>query len=137
MTTSNITRRLVAEQERISHTAKLFGLNFPMRLEPAIFNVAANLASDYSGGFWEFYELSNGGFYMAPVSDKKFSVSCENGFEGKLSADAFGLVVSLFAFSHLSFGESSFAEACAEHFHLLREFVLDHPEADSIMRAID
>lgn len=137
MDTSNITRHLVAEQERINHTAKLFGLNFPMRLEPAIFNIAANLASEYNGGFWEFYKLSNGGFYMAPVSDKKFSVSCENGFEGELSADALGIVCCLYAYSHLSFGEGAFAETCAEQYHLLREFALDHPEVGCIMQAID
>lgn len=137
MSTSNITRQLVAEQERISYTATLFGLNFPMRLEPAIFNVASNLASDYNGGFWDFWKLSNGGFYMAPASDKQFSVSCENGFEGRISAEAFGIVCCLYAFSHLSFGEDAFAETCAEQYHLLREYALDHAEAGSIMRAID
>jgi hypothetical protein len=29
------------------------------------------------------------------------------------------------------------AELCARHFHLLREYALDHPEAGSIMAAID
>ena len=137
MNTPNITRQLVAEEDRISHTAKLFGLNFPMSLEPAIFNVASNLSCDYGGGFWEFYELSNGGFYMAPASDKQFRVSCENGFEGRMSADAFGIVCCLYAYSHLSFREDAFAQTCAEHFHLLREFALDHAETGGITRAID
>ena len=137
MTTSTITRELVAEQERISHTAKLFGLNFPMRLEPAIFNIAGNLASEYDGGFWEFWKLSNGGFYMAPASDEQFSVSAENGFEGRMSADALGITVCLYAYSHLSFGDGAFAETCAEHFHLLRQLALSHDEAGQILQAID
>lgn len=137
MNTSNITRQLVAEQERINHTAKLFGLNFPMRLEPTIFNIAGNLSSDYYGGLWHFWRLSNNGFYMSPASDKQFRVSCENGFEGSMSADAFGVVCCLYALSHLSFGEGAFAETCAEHFHLLREFALDHAEMGSILRATD
>lgn len=137
MTTSLITSELVAEQERINFTAKLFGVNFPMRLEPAIFNIAGNLAESYDGGYWKFYKLSNGGFYMAPATDKQFSVSCENGMEGHMSGDALGVTVCLYALSYLSFGEDAFAETCAEHFHLLREFALDHAEAGSIMRAID
>lgn len=138
MTISNITRHLVAEQERISHTAKLFGLHFPMRLEPAIFNVAGNLANDYEGGLWDFYYLSpSNGFYMAPHGEGQFYVQCENGYEGELSADAFGVVCCLYAYSHLSFGDGEFAQTCAEHYHLLRAFALDHAEAGSLLRAID
>ena len=137
MSKSNITRQLIAEQERINHTAKLFGLNSPMRLEPAIFSIAGNLSSDYGGGYWDFWKLSNGGFYMAPASDKQFSVSCENGYEGHVSADALGIIACLYALSHLSFDDGAFAETCTEHFHLLREFALDHVAAEDIFRAID
>jgi hypothetical protein len=69
MTTSNITRKQVPEHKRLSHTAKLFGLNFPLQLEPLVYAITDNIANDYHGGYWEFYELSNGGFYMAPHSD--------------------------------------------------------------------
>lgn len=137
MNTSNITRQLVAEQERINFTAKLFGLNFPMRLEPTIFNIAGNLAAEYDGGYWEFYKLSNGGFCMAPAQEAQFSVSAQNGYEGSMSADALGITTCLYAFSHLSFGDGAFAETCAEQYHMLREFALDHAEAGSIMQAID
>ena len=137
MSKSNITRQRIAINQRVSHTARLFGLNFPMRLEPTIFNIAGNLASEYDGGFWELYKLSNGGFYMAPASDEQYSVSAENGYEGSMSGQALGLVACLYAYSHLSFGDGTFAETCAEQYHLLREFALDHAEAGSIMQAID
>lgn len=137
MSTSNITRQRIATNQRISHTARLFGHQFPMRLEPTIFNIAGNLASEYDGGFWEFYKLSNGGFYMAPASEEQFSVSADNGYEGSMSGDALGIVACLYTYSHLSFGDGALAEICGAKYHLLREFALDHAEAGSIMQAID
>ena len=137
MNTSNITSQRIAANQRVSFTARLFGLSFSLRLEPAIFNIAGNLASEYDGGFWEFYKLSNGGFYMAPASDKQFRVSAENGFEGELSADVFGIVCCLYAYSNLSFDDGAFAETCAEQYHWVREFALGNKDAGSIMQAID
>jgi len=82
------------------------------------------------------YELSNGGFYMAPnVGPVKFSVH-SNGFEGTLSADAAGITVCLFAFSHLSFRLPTL-EVLSRHFYALREFAMDHKEAQLIFSAID
>ena len=132
-----ITSQRIATNQRISHTARLFGLNFPMRLEPMVFATADRLSCDYQGAMWIFSSLSTGGFFMFPDSDKPFQVSCENGFEGELSAETFGIVCCLYAYSHLSFGDGAFAEICAGQYHLLREFALDHAEAGSIMQAID
>lgn len=137
MSTSQITRQRIAINQRVSHTARLFGHQFPMRLEPTIFNIAGNLAESYEGGYWNMYQLSNGGFYMAPASEEQFSVSSQNGYEGRMSGNALGITACLFAYSHLSFGEGAFAEICAGQYHLLREFALDHAEAGSIMQAID
>ena len=132
-----VTARLVPDDQRTSCTAKLFGINFPMRLEPTIFDMAGRLAAQYNGGYWLFYALSNGGFYMAPRSDTLFAVSCENGFEGQLSADALGIASCLYSYSHLSFGEDDFADTCATQYHLLREFMFGHSEVNGILRAID
>lgn len=74
---------------------------------------------------------------MFPDSGELFRVSCENGFEGELSAEAFGIVCCLYAYSHLSFGDGAFAETCAEHYHLLREWMLEHAETGVILQAID
>jgi len=138
MTTPTITRQLIAEDQRINHKAALFGFDFPLHLEPFIYFMADTLAKDYNGGYWNFYNFFQGGFYMAPSSDKPFHVSCENGFEGDLSADAFGIVVSLYAYSHLSFsGPGKFSETCAEQYHLLRDYMFEHPEVSSILKAID
>ncbi len=130
-----IKRIQVQLKDRTHITAQLFGSHFPMKLEPAIFTIAGHLSEDYHGGYWEFYTLSNKGFYMAPDSETPFKVSCENGFEGELSGDALGITACLYAYSHLSFGVSS--ETYADQYHLLREYVFGHPEVDAILSAID
>ena len=138
MTQSTITRKLVSNNQRIKHTADIFSIRFPLNIEPAIYSIAGNIAPEYNGAYWEFYTLSNGGFYMAPSSDRYYQVSCENGYEGMLSEDALGITACLYAYSHLSFSSNvSFAEICANHYHWLREFMLEHAEARNILSAID
>jgi hypothetical protein len=138
---SAITRSLIAEAVRMDATHTLFGLHFPLRLEPTVFNMAGMLSEQYQGGSWEFYALSNGGFYMAPCHaqkpDKGFAVTSENGFAGPMSGDALGMTACLYAYSHLSFAQNSFGELCAKHYHWLREYALDHSEAGAIFAAID
>ena len=138
MALTTITRQQVDDKQRIKHTSDLFGIRFPLNIEPAIFSIAASVVTEYNGAYWEFYSLSNGGFYMAPCSDKQYQVSCDNGFEGKLSADALGITACLYAYSHLSFASNpSFADICSNQFHLLHEYMLDHDEASAILAAID
>ena len=133
-----ITRIQVPDHQRMKCTADLFGINFPFRLEPFIYSITENIAQEYKGGYWQLNKLSNNGFYMSPHSDTKFHVCCENGFEGDLSADALGIIACLYAYSNLSFGDpDEFTEICAQQFHLLREYMFEHPEVESILRAID
>src|ERR1035437_3002070 len=75
----------VPEAERMAFVNKLFGSHFPLCLERTMFNMAGRLAAQYHGGYWAFYALSNGGFWMAPRGDAIFEVCCENDFEGTLS----------------------------------------------------
>ena len=137
MTTQTIINTIVSESERMNIVDGLFGMAYMLKLEPAVFSIAEALALEYTGGYWEFHDLSNGGFYMAPNFDTEFTLSCENGFEGKLSPDAFGITVCLYAFSELSFGGDRMAQTCAQQYHLLREFAAEHREARAIYRAID
>jgi hypothetical protein len=59
-------RELLNDDDRIDFPADLFGVHFPCRLEPTIYNTAGHLSADYTGGYWLMYRLENGGFYMAP-----------------------------------------------------------------------
>jgi hypothetical protein len=138
MTQSNISRHKVSNHLRIKHSSELFGIRFSFNIEPVIYSITGNIAPEYNGAYWEFYSLSNGGFYMAPSSDSFYQVSCDNGYEGKLSADALGITACLYTYSHLSFSNNTaFAEICANDYHWLREFMLEHKEASAILSAID
>lgn len=138
MTIEQVVAYPVPEDERLEHIAHTFGARFPLQIEPLIYVLTAELAPTYNGGYWEFYALSNGGFYMAPSSDDDFAVICENGFVGTLSPEALGITASLYAYSHLSFsGNEELAQMCAEQYHLLRELIMDHPEAGAILKAAD
>ena len=135
---ATITRQQVLEHQRINHTADLFGIHFPLHLEPYVYAVTKAIAREYNGGYWEFYALSNGGFYMAPNSGSPFHVACENGFEGDLSADALGIAACLYAYSQLSFTTNNeFAEICTRQYHMLRDYMLEHSEVQVILGTID
>lgn len=137
MIAKSITNTVVPESERLAFVDRLFGIQYVLKLEPTVFTMAERIAPEYSGAYWTFHALSNGAFYMSPRFDTMYSVSCENGYEGKLSPDALGITACMYAFSQLSFGDGRLAEACAEHYHLLREYLFEHPEAKAILRAID
>ena len=134
---NTIVCRTVAEDRRLSTTARLFGVEFPRKLEPAVYGFAHLLCSRYAGGYWEFFTLDNGGFYMAPGTAAAFATSSPNGWDGELSADAFGICCCLYAYSNLSFDEGEFPETCAEQYHLLRDFAMDHAEAAAIWQCTD
>lgn len=127
----------VPESQRMNTVDNLFGVRYVTLFEPTVFNMAGMLAANYDGAYWQFYTLSNGGFWMAPRASTIFAVSCQNGFDGELSGNALGLAAVLYAYSHLSFGADAFADLCATQYHHVREYTFEHPEAKAILRAID
>ena len=133
-----INREIVPEDRRMAVTERLFGIHFPLRMEPVIYGITERMAAaDYNGGYWDFYTLSNDGFYMAPSGDDVYHVTCDNMFEGDLSADALGITACLYAYSHLSFSNGRFARVSACHYHRLREHMFEHPEVKEILQATD
>lgn len=135
--TNLITRHTLSGKQRSAHVATLFGARF-LWIESFVFDTAGSLSTQYSGGSWAFYALSNGGFFLAPSSISRFEVRCDNGYQGSMSGEAFGITCCLYAYSMLSFSpDAAFAECCASMFHLLRDFAIHHPDAAAIFAAID
>lgn len=131
---TRIEARPVPERARMSALPKHFG-RYMLIVEHCIYDFMAQFARGYSGGYWRMFELSNGGFYMSPPEETYELRIDSNGFRGRMSADAAGITVCLFAFSHLSFDYAT--DIFPRHFHRLREHALDHPEASVIFEAID
>ncbi len=132
-----ITAQLVPESQRLDIADRHFGIRFPLQFEPMVYRFAEQLAESYTGGYWQFYTLSNGGFYMAPDHAESFDVVADNGYTGTLSADALGITACLYAYSNLSFTEDNFGQRCAKNFRRLLNFAMQHPEASAIRAAID
>ena len=55
-----VTRHLVPEDQRVAVTAALFGPHFPLQIEPAVYSIAEQMAEDYCGGYWLYYQLGSG-----------------------------------------------------------------------------
>lgn len=109
---------------------------YHMSFELGVYRVMDLACPDYSGGFWHFYEVSNGGFFIALDRDSPVHLIWQdNYFNSEMSAQAAGIAVSLMILSDLAF--SCDAERFSDKFHLLREFALDHTEAGLIFGFID
>lgn len=133
--TSVIVARTVPAHERLAVLPRHFGRHM-LIVEQTIYGFMRRLAPEYTGGYWHYIELSNGGFYMAPAQEEPLRIMVDgNGFDDTMSAPAAGITVCLFALSHLSFRLEH--ESISTHFHTLRDFALTHAEASAILAAID
>jgi hypothetical protein len=131
---NNVEAHPVSEDARIGTLPRHFGAHM-LTVEGRIYDFMSQFCSAYGGGVWQFFELSNGGFYMSPPEDTYDLRVDGNGFKGRMSADAAGITVCLFTFSHMSFGYAT--DIFGRHFYQLREFAQNHPEAAVILAAID
>src|SRR5271156_2639494 len=117
--TAKVTASLVADSERSNALPRHFGMASMLRVESAVYGAMRSFARSYGGGFWRYFNLSNGGFYMAPFGDEPYAISVEgNGYEGTLSADATGIVASLFGINRIA---NTGCERCIAHYYLLRD----------------
>jgi hypothetical protein len=130
-----VTATLVTgDDERLQCLPRIAGIRCTL-LENTIYDMLGMVCTDYAGGYWDFFTLSNGGFYMAPKTIKTFRLTCENMFEAEVDANTAGLIACGLAYSHLSFikGGQCFADA----YHRLSEFIFQHPEVGTIRAALD
>ena len=127
---------LVGEEDRIMCLPRLFGLARMIEVEAVTYGYMSKLSADYTGAYWHFYTLSNGGFYMAPGDQPQYRLEWDgNGFSGDVSADAAGLIAPLFMLGHMheKYGEDQFAQLYA----WASAYAAQHSEAGPIGAALD
>ncbi|SIT50805.1 hypothetical protein; CP4-6 prophage [Paraburkholderia piptadeniae] len=130
-----ITSSVVPDELRLNVLPCYLGRHY-LTGESMVYDWAARLCSSYEGGHWNFFTLSNGGFYMAPSNMDRVHVRWYmNGYSDMMGADAFGITVTLFALCHLA--EHTLDDVIVTRYHQLREFAVHHAEAANILRAID
>jgi hypothetical protein len=130
-----ISANLVPNNRRLSILPHFFGPEYMIRAETAVFQFMRMLSPEYDGGGWNFYELSNGGFYMAPASYERMTIESTNGYKAEVSADAAGIVACMFAFTYLC--ETTEQDRHIQLVYHLRGFATEHAEWSAIYRAID
>jgi hypothetical protein len=108
--------------------------------EDLMYRWAAQLSPDYQGGSWDFFKLSNGGAFAAPVAPARLRLMVAgNGAEVELSAEAAGVTFWLFMLGQLASQAAGEAETerFAQLYHQLLDFARAHPERAGILAAID
>lgn len=130
-----ITRWIIKHDDRLNALPKAFG-DVGLLLEGRVYDKMEFLTADYRGGYWEYFTLSNGGFLMTPKTDRFFRVvNPLNYSDENLTAEACAICAMLMAISEMSFEWPK--SVLAERFHQLRDFALQHPEAEKILKVID
>ena len=105
-----------------------------------LFYLAKKLLEPYDGGYWEFYHLNNGGFVVVLDDDDTITVNSPNGSSAAVDAETASIVVCLMTLSDLSFTlqvDSDELHKVVTSFHALREFALEHPSSNTILKLID
>ncbi|MEM5406283.1 antirestriction protein [Paraburkholderia unamae] len=125
----------VPSERRMSFLPKHLGAHF-VTGEALVYRWACLLTEDNDGGVWEFFELSNGGFYLAPRSPERFTITCNlNQFTGQVSADAAGIIFTLYMLNQLA--NQTQEDRLINQYYWLRDFATMHPEYAAIFGAID
>jgi hypothetical protein len=128
---------LVPDGRREMFLPTLFGPRLMIIAENTVYTFMERLCPrDYGGGFWNFYEFEGRPLFMAPASTSRFRIESDiTGYQGDVSAEAGGIIATLFALSHLSFRHQS--DDLGRGFERLRTYSDGHPEASAIFQAID
>lgn len=128
---------LVPEDRRERFLPAMFGLRHLIVAENTVYTVMERLSPrDYGGGFWNFYERDGKPLFLAPARDQRFRIeSAITYYRGEVSAEAAGIIATLFTLSHLSLKFES--DHLAEGYQRLFAYSGGHPEASAIFEAID
>ncbi len=130
---STITKTQVPDSQRLGFLPRKVGKKF-LRFEMNAYDWMGQLCPDYLGGYWQFYALSNGGFYMALDSaDTMRAVYPPNDFDDQMSTEALSITANLFALNGLCW----LSERVTDAYYALRDFAAEHEEDGKIMRLID
>lgn len=134
-TPNNIIVSIVRDNDRLAFLPRVVGGHY-LRAEHSVYNYMQYICPNYTGGFWNYYTLSNGGFYMAQQSTESIRIEIDsNGYCGEMSADAAGIVACLFMLCALA--AKTHDDLIIDRYHQLREYACEHAEASAILRAID
>ena len=132
---TTIKKTLVPENQRLGFLLQKLGKDC-LLFEINVYAQMDWLCPEYKGGYWQFYNLSNGGFYMALEREEPLRVVFPNNyFDEPMSTDAASIAANLFALNGLCWkaGNAHLSDA----YYALRDYGAAHKEGARIMRVID
>lgn len=123
---------IVPDEARQNFLPTLFGRSHLIVAENAVYAWMERLSPlDYRGGSWDFFEHQGKPLFLAPRSRTRFRitgyVTC---FQGEVSAEAAGIIATMFAFAHLSFKFETIR--LVEGYERLYAYSAAHPEASDL-----
>lgn len=95
----------------------------------AVFNCAAHITKgEYKNSYWDYVELSNGGFYMLVGKDRHWH--CWNDaahWDGSMTPRAFSVAVNIYACSQAAFqlvdlNQKELAAELSDNYYRLRDY---------------
>lgn len=130
-----ITKTLVQEKDRLEFLPKHIGNRF-YKFEMLVYAFMDKFCQDYSGGYWEFWTLENGGILMTLDSNEVFQVCNDmNYFEDTMSAESVSIAVNMFALNALM--DENCDKRIIDYYYALGDYASEHSEASKIIRLID
>lgn len=130
-----VTARAVPRESRLRLLSALFGQRF-MTVENSIYLNMVRLCPYYQLGEWTSYLLSNGGFYMAPLSVPDwFVVHATKEYQGTLSSNAVGMLATSMTMNQLTSWRDG--ELMMAMQFRLRDFIKQQPDAAVLCDLLD
>jgi antirestriction protein len=133
--TQPITAELIPEGGPKSEVLPRHFARYMVAVEDSVYMYMHRLVPEYRAVYWHFFELSNGGFYMAPDMQTLNVRSLTSAQTREMSADAAGIAACLLAFRELSSQIQN--GVMARHYFQLRDFAQSHAEAEEILATVD
>ncbi len=133
----SVTKTLVATPERLGTLPRYLGKHY-LEFEMSVYGFMDRFCESYNGGYWDYYKLSNGGFFMCLSGEHRFNVVNDgNHFSSEMSAEAVSVGVNIFALNALLWGDHVDAKIF-DLYDDLRDYAAEIPgEASKIIGFID
>lgn len=96
----SIHAEVVKQHDRMYFLPRHLNTTF-IEFEHYLYHFADKLVEGYDGGYWDLYDIDNGGFFAGLSEDKTFKVSSLNGYSCELSGKYTGLFLTMMALSLL------------------------------------
>jgi hypothetical protein len=139
---TKITATTLPTPQRAAFIPALASPRYMMNFEGGLFNLMGQADASYTGGFWEFVKLSNGGAFAYPRQAEGWEMASMNYWSGHMSDEAAGIAITICVCSLLSFkaaedGNDAAGQKLSNNYYMLRDYAAEHAEAAAIFAFID